>query len=551
MLIPRKDTYEEIYQEFEWKVPERFNKARQLVDRHADDPSRIALIYENQDGEVRNYTFRDFQKFGNQFANAMLGLGLKSGDRVMIVLGQTPETAIAHVGCWKANIISSPCSVLFGADAIEYRMNDSGAKMLVTDQDNYPKVEEAWENAPDLEGVLVTDGAIGKGQDFWEVVNKGSDQFETVDTLADDPAFICYTSGTTGMPKGALHAHRCIIGHMTGMEFVNDFMPQKNDLLWSPADWAWMAGLMDILSPAWFHGLPVLAFRAPGFDPEQAYHMIAKHNVRNSLLTPTMLKLMRQVPDAMERFPVNLRSVFSGGESLGAEMYQWATDTLKVGVNEAFGQTECNLVLGNCSKVMPIKAGALGKSVPGHEVAIINDQTGEVLPYGTEGHIAVRRPNPVMLLEYWRKPEATKEKFIGEWLLMGDAGTMDEDGYFWFQGRADDVITSSGYRIGPGEIENALIRHDAIANAAAIGIPDPVRTEVVKAYILLAEGYQASPELEAEITEMVRNRLAKHEYPRQIEFVDSLPMTTTGKIQRRELRLMEAARREQQQKAGE
>lgn len=544
MLISRGETYEEIYNDFEWKVPERFNMAHQLVDRHAEDPSRLALIYESLDGKVQNYTFRQIQKSGNQFANAMDGLGVVKGDRVMIVLGQAPETAISHVGCWKAGIISSPCSVLFGADAIEYRLNNSGAKVLITDKDNYPKVEEAWANSPDLETVLVVDGAIGRGQDFWDVVNKSSDQFETMDTLAEDPAFIYYTSGTTGMPKGALHAHRCIIGHMPGLEFILDFFPQENDLLWSPADWAWMAGLMDILCPAWFHGLPVLAFRAAGFDPEQAYHMIAKHKVRNALLTPTMLKMMRQVPNAMERHDVNLRSVFSGGEALGAEMFTWASENLDVGVNEAFGQTECNVVLGNCSLVMPIKAGALGKSLPGHEVAIIDDQTGEVLPAGTEGHIAVKAPNPVMLLEYWRNPEATKEKFINGWLLTGDAGTMDEDGYFWFQGRADDVITSSGYRIGPGEIENALIRHDAVTMAAAIGIPDPVRTETIKAFVLLAEGYEGTPELEAEITEMVRTRLAKHEYPRQIEFVDSLPMTTTGKIQRRELRLMEAAKRE-------
>jgi acetyl-CoA synthetase len=544
MLISRGETYEEIYNDFEWKVPEHFNMAYQLVDRHAEDPSRLALIYENLDGDVQNFTFREIQKSGNQFANAMGSMGVVKGDRVMIVLGQAPETAISHVGCWKAGIISSPCSVLFGADAIEYRLNNSGAKVLITDKDNYPKVEEAWANSPDLETVLVVDGAIGRGQDFWEVVNKGSDQFETMDTLAEDPAFICYTSGTTGMPKGALHAHRCIIGHMPGLEFVLNFLPQENDLMWSPADWAWMAGLMDILCPAWFHGIPVLAFRAAGFDPEQAYHMIAKHKVRNALLTPTMLKMMRQVPNAMERHDVNLRSVFSGGEALGAEMFEWASENLKVGVNEGFGQTECNVVLGNCSLVMPVKAGALGKSLPGHEVAIIDDQTGEVLPAGTEGHIAVKAPNPVMLLEYWRNPEATKEKFINGWLLTGDAGTMDEDGYFWFQGRADDVITSSGYRIGPGEIENALIRHDAVTMAAAIGIPDPVRTESIKAFVLLAEGYEGTPELEAEITEMVRTRLAKHEYPRQIEFVDSLPMTTTGKIQRRELRLMEAAKRE-------
>jgi len=546
MLITQGKTYEDIYNAFQWKVPQHFNMAHHCVDKHAADPARVALIYETLKGEVREYTFRNIQQYANQFANALIGLGGKPGDRITLLLGQAPETAIAHIACWKAGLISCPTSVLFGADAIEYRLNDSRAKILITDQANFAKVEEVWDRAPHLEKVLLTDGAQGRGGDFWSVLEKGSDQFTTVNSRADDPAFICYTSGTTGNPKGALHAHRCLLGTLPGIEYCNNFFPQPGDLNWSPADWAWVAGLMDILTPSWFYGVPVLAFRAPGFDPEQAYHMLAKHRVRNALLTPTMLKMMRQVPDAMQRYDVQLRSVFSGGEAVGAALFEWANESLGVRVNEVYGQTECNLVLGNCAEVLPAKAGSLGKAIPGHVVAIIDEHSGELLPPGTEGQIGVRKGDPVMLLEYWNNPDATREKYIGDWLLMGDNGIMDEDGYFWFKGRSDDVITSSGYRIGPGEIEDALSRHAAVAMSAAIGVPDPVRTESIKAFIILAEGYTASEELENDIRQMVRERLAKHEYPREFEFVTSLPMTTTGKIQRRELRLREAAKREKQ-----
>jgi acetyl-CoA synthetase len=456
---------------------------------------------------------------------------------VLLLLGQRPETATLHLGAWRAGMVTVLCSVLFGADAVQYRVETSGAKLIVTDDANLAKAIEAAGGAR----VLCVDGAREGAGDFWALLRKAADSFATVDTSADDPAFICFTSGTTGQPKGALHAHRVLLGHMPCMEMQHDFFPQPGDLQWSPADWAWVAGLMDLLMPSWFHGVPVLAFRSIGFDPEQAYHMMAKHQVTNTLLVPTMIRLMKQVPDPLGRFDLKLRSLISGGETVGEEIIEWTRQTLKVRINEVFGQTECNLVLGHNESLMPAKPGSLGQSIPGHVGGIVDDE-GNELPPGQVGHIAFKRPDPVMLLEYWNNPQATKDKFVGDWLLTGDLGQRDEDGYFWYRGRADDVITSSGYRIGPGEIEEALVRHPAVRLAAAIGVPDPVRTETIKAFLVLAENVRPSEALEHEIREFVKTRLARHEYPRAIEFVDSLPTTTTGKIMRRELRERERAK---------
>lgn len=332
-----------------------------------------------------------------------------------------------------------------------------------------------------------------------------------------------------------------MLGHLPGAEFCLDFFPQPDDLMWSPADWSWLAGLMDVLMPAWFHGVPVLTFRATRFDPEQAFAMIGRHRVRTTLLVPTMLRLMRQVPDPVGRFGAKLRAIYSGGESVGKELLEWSTEMLKVPINEVFGQTECNLVLGSNASVMPIKPGSIGRPIPGHVAAVVDD-AGQVVPRGTTGNIAVRRPDPVMMLEYWQNQEATRDKYANDWLLTGDLGMCDEDGYFWFQGRADDVITSSGYRIGPAEIEDALVRHSAVVMAAVIGVPDPVRTESIKAFVILKDGFSGSDLLAQQIRNFVREHLAKHEVPRDIEFVDALPMTTTGKIQRRKLREAERAK---------
>lgn len=541
-MLTRYDTYEEIHRNFHWNIPAEYNIADDVCERWAGEPTRLALIYEDRDKRVHRYTFAQIRDYANQWANTLRSLGLVRGDRVTVQLAQDPECAITHVACWKAGMVSCPTSVLFGADALAYRLNDSGAKVLITDSANYAKVQDARGQAPGLEHVFVIDGEPPGSRNFWTAIRDASTAFENVRTAAEETAWISYTSGTTGMPKGSVQPHRMMLGHIPSLEFAYDFFPQAGDRLWSPADWAWMAGLMDVIFPGWFHGCPVVATAMKGFEPEEAYRILSEHEVTLSLLTPTMLKLMRGVPDPLSRYRLRLRAVVSGGEAVGKELIEWGRRELGISINEGFGQTEANVILANNGNVMPIKPGSLGRPTPGTICAIVDDQ-GRELPPGQPGHIACKRPHPVMLKEYLNKPEATRDKFIGDWLITGDTGHMDEDGYFWFHGRADDVITSSGYRIGPSEIEDALLKHPAVRMAAVIGVPDPVRTEIIKAFIIPTAGTVPSDALVEELKESVRTRLAKHEVPRLIEFVDALPMTTTGKIMRRELRETEKAKR--------
>ncbi len=546
MMIQRGKTYEEIYESFQWQIPEYFNIADAVCDRWAEDPARVALIYEDAQKAVRRYTFVDIQRHANRFANALLALGLQRGDRVTLLLAQDPEAAIGHVACWKAGLVSNPTSVLFGPEAIGYRLNDMKTRVVVTDSANYPKIAELRASCPSLEHVFVIDGEPAGASDFWKALGAHDETFTNVRTHADESAWISYTSGTTGMPKGSVQPHRMLLGHMPSVEFMYDFFPQPGDVLWGPADWAWMAGLTNLLFAGWFHGCTVVATAAmKGFQPEEAYRILGAHGVTCAFLTPTALKLMRPIPDPRSRYALKLRVVASGGESVGAEIFEWAARELGVRINEVYGQTECNLMLANNGSVMPIKPGSMGRPTPGTITAII-DAEGKIVPPGVEGQIACKRPHPVMLLEYLNRPDATAEKFLGDWLLSGDMGHMDEDGYFWFHGRGDDVITSSGYRIGPGEIEDAMMKHPACRMVAVIGVPDPIRTEIIKAFIILNDGFEPSTALAEELKQSVHSRLAKHEMPRLIEFVDALPMTTTGKIMRRELRRAEAEKLQKQ-----
>jgi acetyl-CoA synthetase len=539
--MPDRPTYEQLYASFRWNIPARYNIAADVCDRHAGDPGKIALIGEDSDGKTWKMTFREVQRKANQLANLLLSLGLVKGDRVMLLLGQNAWTAIGHVACWKAGLVSVPTSILFAADAVAYRLNAVGVRAVITDLANLPSVEKARLVAPAMKHVFLVDGTAPNAPSIAKAIEAARDSFENVDTAADDPAFLNFTSGTTGNPKGALQAHRSMLGHMPGAEMGFDSFPQPGDCMWSPADWAWLAGLMDVLMPAWFHGVPVLTFRAPRFDPEQAYAMMGRHRVRTTLLTPTMLRVMRQIPDPVKRYGLDLRTIISGGESVGKELHEWSTGALGVPINEMFGQTECNLVLASNGNMMPVKPGSLGRAVPGHVAGIVYE-SGQPLAAGTIGNLAFRSPDPVMMLEYWRNPEATRNKYADGWLITGDLAQCDEDGYFWFHGRADDVITSAGYRIGPSEIEDALARHPAVVMAAAVGVPDPVRTESIKAFVILKEGISPSPALVEEVRNFVRDHLARHEVPRDIEFVATLPMTTTGKILRRELRDAERAK---------
>lgn len=540
--LTRYARYEQIYEAFRWQIPERYNIATDVCDRHAADDTKIALLGEDASGKPWQMSFRHVQRQANRLANLLVGLGLQRGDRIMLLMVQDPWVAIGHVACWKAGLVSLPCSVLFGPDAVAYRLQHAGVRVVITDQANLPKVLEARAQAPCVERVFVVDGAEAQAENLERALEPARDAFETVDTAADDPAFFNFTSGTTGQPKGALQPHRSMLGHLPGAEFLFEFLPQPGDVMWSPADWAWLAGLMDVLMPAWYHGVPVLTSRALRFDPDAACALMARHHVSTALLTPTALRMMRQVKDP-HALGVRLRVVLSGGEAVGKELHEWAGSTLKTTVNEGFGQTECNLVLGNCASVMPVKPGSLGRAIPGHECAIVDDE-GRELGAGEIGNIAVRAPDPVMMLRYWNNPEATREKFIGDWLITGDLGLRDEDGYFWFHGRADDIITSSGYRIGPTEIEDALTRHPAVMLAAVVGVPDPVRTESIKAFVVLRREFEGNADLAEQIQAFVRERLAKHEVPRDIAFLDALPMTTTGKVLRRELRDQERGKAE-------
>ncbi len=535
-MLKRARDYRTLCDTFRWEVPKHYNIGVDICDKWAHQPNRLALIYESNDGQARRYTFREMKRSSNRLANGLKAMGIGRGDRVGILLPQRPETAISHIGLYKLGAIAIPLFTLFGTDALAYRLENSQASGVITDAANLSKILAIRDTLTKLRLIVVVDGDVPDGVvRFQDLMDRGSDRLAPVLTRADDPALIIYTSGTTGPPKGALHAHRVLLGHLPGVEFPHNFFPCRDDRFWTPADWAWIGGLIDVLFPSWHHGVPVVAHRARKFDPEKAFHLLAKHRIRNAFMPPTALKLMRQVPDACVPRDLNMRTIGSGGETLGEELLDWGRRVMGVTINEFYGQTECNLVVGNCSEVMPIRAGSMGRAIPGHTVAVV-DENGHPLPVGRAGEIAVRRPDPVMFLEYWKNPEATGKKFIGNWNLTGDLARMDEDGYLWFVGRKDDLITSAGYRIGPAEIEDCIMKHPAVSMVAVIGRPDPLRTQIIKAFIVLREPSSASEEKAREIQQFVRDRLAAHEYPREIEFTDNLPMTATGKIMRRTLR---------------
>lgn len=523
MLRPVK-TYADALGVFRWDIPTRYNIGVDVIDKHvsAGHGSRPALIYESESGAIERFSFRDIARKSNQLANLLVAHDVGPGDRIAILLPQRPETAISHIAIYKAGMIAVPLFTLFGPDALEFRLADSGARALITDTTSLERIAPIRARLPQLACLFVIDGAgseAGSSVDFRRAMEAASDRFTPVDTLAEDPAIIIYTSGTTGQPKGALHAQRVLLGHLPGVEMPHDFFPQPGDHFWTPADWAWIGGLFDVLLPAWHHGVPVLAYRFRKFDPEEAFSLMARHGVRNVFLPPTALKLMRQIPQPRQRFPFALRTVGSGGETLGPELLDWGREHLGVTVNEFYGQTECNLIVANCAALMAPRPGSMGRAVPGHDVVVLDDR-GNVAHAGIEGEIAVRRPDPVMFLRYWNNREATDKKFLGDWLLTGDRCRQDDEGHFWFVGRADDVITTAGYRVGPGEIEECLMKHPAVALAAAVGIPDPLRTEVIKAFIVLKATYAPSEGLATEIQEFVKRQLAAHEYPRLLEFVD-------------------------------
>lgn len=536
MLLPDLRDFDALASAFRWEVPEGFNIADMCCERWAARaPDRPAILDASGGGLVTT-TYGALKARSDALAAALAARGLRRGDRVAILLPQCEQTVSAHLAAYKLGCVALPLAALFGVDALEHRLRDAGARALVTDAAGLAKARALRASLPELELLVSVDGAQGEALGF-DALIAGASLADLPEWRpgAEDPALMIYTSGTTGPAKGALHAHRVLAGHVPGVQLPHDFFPQPGDLMWTPADWAWAGGLLNALLPALMFGVPVVAHRAPRFEAEQAFALMERMQIRNAFIPPTALRMLRAVERPAQRYRLSLRTLASGGESLGAETWRWGREALGLSINEFYGQTECNLVLGSCAALGVSRPGAIGKPIPGHRAGVIRPD-GSLCEPGEQGQIAIARPDPVMFLEYWRQPDATARKFIGDWMTTGDQGHMDADGYVFFVGRDDDVITSSGYRIGPGEVEDCLLRHPAVSLAAAVGKPDPLRTEIVRAFVVLREGFSPSHALAAEIQDFVRTRLSAHEYPRQVDFVDELPMTTTGKIIRRLLR---------------
>ncbi|HVP88729.1 MAG TPA: AMP-binding protein [Casimicrobiaceae bacterium] len=546
-----EDRYRAICAAHSWQVPPDFNIARAVSARYAGQTSRVALYWEDESGTTARLTYAQLQEQANRLANALGAHGVARGDKVAIMLPQRPETAVAHVACYQMGAVAVPLSFLFGPEALEYRLKNSESKAAIVDAASLPNLAPIRERLPQLDCVIGVAGAREAWTVDWDsLLGKAASDFDAIATRATDPAFLVYTSGTTGPPKGALMPQQCLIGNLPGFVHSHDLFPQEGDLFWSPADWAWTGGLMDALLPSLYFGVPILGFRGR-FDPERALSLMAKYNVRNSFLFPTALKMiMKAVPQPRTRFDVALRSVMSAGEAVGTTVFAWAQEALGVTINEMFGQTEMNYIVGNSHMLWPAKAGSMGRPYPGHRIVVI-DEEGREVPRGEMGEVAVNRiapdgsPDPVFFLEYFKNPEATAKKFSGDWCRTGDLAQQDDGGYLWYQGRSDDMFKAAGYRIGPAEIENCLVKHPAVANAAVVPSPDETRGNVVKAFVVLASGQSASAALEDDLQRHVRQFLAPYEYPKEIEFIDALPMTTTGKVQRRVLR-----ERERERKAG-
>jgi acetyl-CoA synthetase len=538
LIDPAAKDFDQIRRDFRWSIPDKLNLAYQVCDRHRQLAEQVAVYYESAEGQRASYTFGDLKKYSDQFANALRASGIRQGDRVAIVLPQTIETILAHLAIHKLGAVSLPLAILFGPEALEYRLRDSGAVASIVHKSRYDDVKTLQPGLPDMQTVIGCRCGV-PAEEFWTQLARASDQFEIVQTRADDPACLIYTSGTTGPPKGALVAHRAVFGNFTGFEMSQNFFPQAGDVFWTPADWAWTGGLWDALFPALNYGVPIVAYEGGGFDAERVCRLMGDYGVTNAFIPPTALKMLRALPSIKSKYNLKLRAIMSAGEQVGEELIHWGREALGLTINEMWGQTEFNYIVGNCSAIMPPKPGSMGKPYPGHRVDVIDDD-GNVMADGEEGELAAWCDDPVMFLGYWKNEAATRAKISANWFRTGDVGYRDEDGFLWFVGRKDDVISSAGYRIGPGEIEDSLLKHPAVLQAAVIGKPDELRGQIVKAFVVLSTGHAASSELAREIQQSVRTRLSAHEYPREVEFIDSLPMTTTGKVRRIDLRARES-----------
>ncbi len=594
-VSPHTDHHSAMHLGMVWQVPTQFNMAHWCSRRWAGSPSTAgltAIVTHQEAGPAQHHSYAQLQSAANALSHYLVACGVRRGDRVALVLPQCFETAAIHIAVLQMGAVSMPLSQLFGPEALAFRLHDSQAVAVFVDAASLPGVLAVRDQAPDLRHVIgLGEGVVQADRVIHPLSDLPSEHFELCDTKAQDPAILIYTSGTTGNPKGALIPHQAMVGNLTGFVCSQNWfgfgpgavpedprhpwpattqplgpgMAVSEDertsaaVFWSPADWAWTGGLLDALMPSLYFGRPIVAWRGR-FSPELAFSLMQQHGVTHSFLFPTALKaMMKAYPQPRQSFRLRLQAIMSAGEAVGDTVFHYCQQQLGVIVNEMFGQTEINYIVGNCAMNghthegvgWPARAGSMGRPYPGHRVDVINER-GEVCADGEVGDVALHRQDvhghadPIFFLGYWRNPQATADKFTGDWCRTGDLATRDAQGYLWYQGRSDDVFKAAGYRIGPSEIENCLLKHAAVANAAVVPKPDAQRGNLVKAYVVLSPGFAPSNELVQALQHHVRGQLAPYEYPKEIEFIDALPMTTTGKVQRRVLRLQEEQRAQRQ-----
>ena len=519
-------------------MPLNANIAADTVGRFAkgDRRDHLALIHENPDGSLEKYTFAELDSLACRFAVFLTELGVVPGQPVAIHTAQSPQTAIAHLAIYKIGAVAMTLSHLYGPDAVAHVINDSGASVIVTNSEYWASLRERLSTLESLKHRIVAGDAKPGEIRFSDCLTACADEFEPVVTETESPALLMYTSGSTGMPKGLVHAHRIIHAYLPSLTLIYNLeLDYPNAVFWSPADWAWVGGLLDLVLPAWQHGQTVVSSNHR-FSAEWAFEFMERHGVTHSFMTPTALKRIAEVREPRRRWQLATRVICTGGESLPGEVMRWAEDEFGIVCNEFYGLTEFNHMVG-CAKVLfePIP-GSMGMAFPGRTVAIIDDD-GNPQPDGVAGEVASWLPDdPTLFLGYWGEPGVPERMRIGNWLRSGDLAVRDENGYFWYQGRNDDLIKSAGYRIGPNEVEDALIDHPDVAEAAVVGKPDKDRGQIVMAYVRLMQGVAEDDETRARLRQHVRDNLATYKYPRVIEFVESFPLTSSGKIRRKQLR---------------
>ena len=549
-LKPNLQNFEQLRKTFKWSDADKLvdwfpggklNAAYNAVDRHAKGPrkNKVALIYDDGEGHATKLTFQQLYEETNKFANLLKKLGIKRQDRVFFFLQRSPELYVGFLGAIKYGAIASPMFPAFGPDAIKDRLLDSGAVCLVTDSDLKKRVYEAKSQLPELKHMIIVGKDVAANEISWEKeMAKSSDKFECVPMDPEEYMYLLYTSGSTGKPKGVVHAHKGIVqAHLT-TSWVLDV--HDEDVYWCGADLGWVTGVVyGVLGP-WSNGTTQVGLGGR-FDPDRWYKTIQNYKISIWYTAPTAVRmLMAKGDDVPKRYDLSsLRALYCVGEPLNPEGVKWAQEVFdNKPFHDTWWQTETGSILITNFPEMDIKPGSMGKPLPGIEAAVV-DEKGTVLAQGEEGNLALRPGWPAMMRAIWKNPARYSEYFRNGWYYTGDTAQIDKDGYFWYVGRADDVIKTAGERVGPFEVESALIEHEAVAEAGVIGKPDQLRGNIIKAFIVLSPGYTESDKLKEDIQKFVKSKLAGHAYPREIEVVKSLPKTRSGKIMRRLLRARE------------